>query len=67
MSQVLHSSACTTEATRRVLQRSKESVRALVRRYDINPTTVQKWRRREMVAVILPLFCRMLRRLRFGR
>ena len=50
MGQVLHGSARTTEAVRRALQRSEESVRALARRYGISPTTVQKWRKRENTA-----------------
>lgn len=50
MGQVLHGSATTTEAVRRALQRSEESIRALARRYGISPTTVQKWRKRETVA-----------------
>ena len=41
--------ATTTEAVRRAIQRSEESVRALSRRYSISPTTVQKWRKREVV------------------
>ena len=49
MGQVLHGSATTTEAVRRAIQRSEESVRALARRYSISPTTVQKWRKREGV------------------
>ncbi len=50
MGQVLHGSATTTEAVRRTIQRSQESVRALARRYGISPTTVQKWRKRETTA-----------------
>ena len=50
MGQVLHGSARTTEAVRRAIQRSEESVRALARRYSISPTTVQKWRKREHVS-----------------
>jgi transposase len=50
MGQVLHGSATTTEAVRRALQRSEESVRALAKRYGISPTTVQKWRKRETTA-----------------
>ncbi len=46
MGQVLHGSATTTEAVRRAIQRSEESVRALARRHGISPTTVQKWRNR---------------------
>jgi len=49
MGQFLHGSATTTEAVRRAIQRSEESVRALARRYSICPTTVQKWRKREIV------------------
>jgi transposase InsO family protein len=50
MGQVLHGSATTTEAVRRAIQRSQESVRALARRHGISPTTVQKWRRRQTTA-----------------
>ncbi|MPZ16075.1 MAG: IS481 family transposase [Chloroflexi bacterium] len=50
MGQVLHGSARTTEAVRRAIQRSEESVRALARRHGISPTTVQKWRKRASVA-----------------
>ena len=46
MGQILHGSATTTEAVRRAIQRSEESVRALARRHGISPTTVQKWRKR---------------------
>src|ERR687894_224455 len=50
MGQVLHGSATTTEAVRRAIQRSEESVRELAKRYGISPTTVQKWRKRETTA-----------------
>ena len=50
MGQVLHGSATTTEAIRRAIQRSEESVRALARRHGISPTTVQKWRKRRTTA-----------------
>ena len=50
MGQVLHGSATTTEAVRRAIQRSQESIRALARRHSISPTTVQKWRQRQTVA-----------------
>jgi transposase InsO family protein len=46
MGQVLHGSATTTEAVRRAIQRSEESLRALAKRYGINPKTVAKWRKR---------------------
>ena len=42
MGQVLHGSARTTEAVRRVIQRSEESVRALAKRYGIYSTAVLK-------------------------
>src|SRR5215469_14139932 len=50
MGQVLHGSATTTEAVRRAIQHSQESLRALARRYGINPKTVAKWKRRRSVA-----------------
>ena len=50
MGSVLHGCATTTEAVRRAIQRSQESVRALARRHGISPTTVQKWRRRRTTA-----------------
>src|SRR5512144_579226 len=46
MGQVLHGSASTTQAVRRAIQHSQESIRALARRHGINPKTVVKWRRR---------------------
>jgi len=46
MGQVLHGSASTTQAIRRAIQHSQESIRALARRHGINPKTVAKWRRR---------------------
>jgi transposase InsO family protein len=50
MGQVLHGSATTTEAVRRAIQHSQESLRALAKRYGINPKTVAKWRNRNSVA-----------------
>jgi hypothetical protein len=41
----LYGSARTTEAVRRAIQRSEESVRTLARRYGIGPNTEQKWRK----------------------
>ena len=49
MGQVLHGSARTTEAVRRAIQHSQESLRALSRRYGINPKTVAKWKKRGSV------------------
>ena len=50
MGQVLHGSATTTEAVRRAIQNSQESLRALAGRYGINQKTVAKWRKRTSVA-----------------
>ena len=49
MGQVLHRGATTTEAVRRAIQHSQESLRALARRYSINPKTVAKWKNRTAV------------------
>ena len=50
MGQVLHGSATTTEAIRRAIQHSPESLRALAKRHGVNPKTVAKWRKRSSVA-----------------
>src|SRR3954468_23007489 len=50
MGQVLHGSATTTEAIRRAIQHSKESLRALARRYGVNQKTVRKWKARATLA-----------------
>lgn len=49
MGQVLHSSATTTQAVRRAIQNSQESLRTLAKRYCINQKTVAKWRKRTSV------------------
>ena len=49
MGQVLHGCATTTEAVRRAIQNSQESLRALANRYGINQKTVRKWRNRSSV------------------
>ena len=49
MGQVLHGSATTTEAVRRAIQNSQESLRALSKHYGINQKTVAKWKRRTSV------------------
>ena len=46
MGQILHGSATTTEAVRRAIQHSQASLRALAKRYGINPKTVAKWKKR---------------------
>src|SRR6202140_5390015 len=50
MGQILHGCATTTEAIRRAIQHSQESLRSLSRRYGINPKTVAKWKKRGFVA-----------------
>jgi transposase InsO family protein len=50
MGQVLHGCATTTEAVRRAIQHSQESLRALSKRFGINPKTVAKWRKRDSIA-----------------
>ena len=50
MGQVLHGCATTTEAIRRAIQHSQESLRSLSKRYGINPKTVAEWQKRSSVA-----------------
>lgn len=50
MGQILHGSARTTEATRRAIQNSQESLRVLAAKYGINPKTVAKWKNRDNVS-----------------
>ena len=49
MGQILHGSATTTEAVRRAIQNSQESLRALSQRYGINQKTIAKWKKRTSV------------------
>lgn len=49
MGQILHGCAKTTEAVRRAIQQSQESLNSLAERYDINPKTVAKWKKRSFV------------------
>ena len=46
MGQVLRSCATTTEAIRRAIQNSQESLKALSKRYGINQKTVANWKKR---------------------
>ena len=50
MGQILHGGATTTEAVRRAIQNSQESLRTLAKRYGINQKTVAKWKKRTSVA-----------------
>jgi transposase-like protein len=50
MGQILHGSARTTEAVRRAIQHSQESLRTLARRHGVNPKTIAKWKKRSSVA-----------------
>ena len=50
MGHVLHGSARTTEAVRRAIQHSQESLRSLARRHGVNPKTIAKWRKRTSVS-----------------
>jgi transposase InsO family protein len=49
MGQILHGSAKTTYVVRAAIQRSKASIKELAGRYDLNPKTVTKWKRRAFV------------------
>ena len=49
MGQILHGSARTTAAVRRTIQHSQESLSKLAERFDLNPKTVAKWKRRKSV------------------
>ena len=50
MGQILHGSATTTEAVRRAIQHSQESLRVRAGRHGINQKTVAKWKKRTSVA-----------------
>lgn len=50
MGQILHGCARTTEAVRRAIQDSQESLKVLAQRYGINPKTVAKWKKRSSVS-----------------
>ena len=49
MGQVLHGSAKTTHAIRAAIQRSQASIKELSERYDLNPKTVAKWKKRDFI------------------
>ena len=50
MGQILHGCARTTEAVRRAIQNSQESLRTLAGRYGVNLKTVAKWKKRDTVS-----------------
>jgi transposase InsO family protein len=50
MGQILHGCAKTTEAVRRAIQNSQESLKTLAGKYGINPKTVSKWRKRQYIS-----------------
>lgn len=49
MGQVLQGSATTTEAVRRAIQKSQDSLSVLAGRYGINPKAVARWKKRGSV------------------
>jgi transposase InsO family protein len=49
MGQLLHGSARTTAVVRRAIQQSQESIAKLADRYDVNPKTIAKWKKRSGV------------------
>ena len=46
MGQILPGSATTTDAVRRAIQHSQESLRSPAKRYGVDPKTIAKWRAR---------------------
>ncbi|BAF89791.1 integrase [Azorhizobium caulinodans ORS 571] len=50
MGQVLHRCATTTDAVRRAIQHSQESLRARAKRDGINQKTAPRWKQRNSVA-----------------
>jgi hypothetical protein len=52
MEQVIHGSATTTEAVHQAIQHSQESLRALAKRYGVNPKTIAKWKGRTLLSTI---------------
>ncbi len=49
MGQILHSCARTTQAMRRAIQHSQDSLAKLAKAYNLNPKTVAKWKKRQSV------------------
>ena len=49
MGQVLHACATTTARTRKEIQDSKKSIRALAKEFNVNFKTILKWKKRDSV------------------
>lgn len=49
MAQLLHKRARTTQAIRRDIQNSQESIIKASKRFGVNPKTIAKWRKRDFV------------------
>jgi hypothetical protein len=49
MGQILHGGATTTHAARAAIQRSKATAKEPAARYQLNPKTVAKWKKRNIV------------------
>ena len=47
MGQILHANARTTETIRREIRNSKESIVKAAKRFNVNPKTIVKWKKRE--------------------
>jgi transposase-like protein len=47
MGQILHKCAKTTHVIRKEIQESKESIAKLAKKYNLNPKTIIKWRKRK--------------------
>lgn len=63
MGQVLHANARTTEAIRREIRDSKESIAKTAARFNVTPKTIVKWRKREDTKDLPPWFIGDLKRL----
>jgi hypothetical protein len=49
MGQILHACATTTQAVRRTIQNSQESIDVLAKKYSINRKTALKWKKRDYI------------------
>lgn len=53
MGQILHGCARTTEAVRRAIQNSKESIAKLAEHYSLNPKTIIKWKNAHSLKMLI--------------